>query len=113
MNTGFAYPSEKFSAARSNLMLPHLRGEADSISMAFSECSLGLAGVDKNTLDDEARRWVAELDDLMDTTGFEDPDGKKGLWMVQAETFTNDEMFQISNLVDTLAFWFREQLRSS
>ncbi len=109
--TDFAYPSEKFSVARSTLMLPHPRGEAASITDAFRSCSLGLARVDKNTLDDDARRLVMDLDDLMNTDGLEDPDGKKGLWMVKAETFTDEQKSQLSLIIDSLAVFFKSQMR--
>ena len=109
--TDFAYPSEKFSVARSTLMLPHPRGEAASITDAFHSCSLGLAHLDKNTLDDDARRWVMDLDDLMNTDGLEDPDGKKGLWMVKAETLTDEQKSQLSLIIDSLAVWFNSQMR--
>ena len=51
----FAYPAEKLSAARRILMIPHPRGEAESIANAFHECSLGLHDLKRNELDDKAR----------------------------------------------------------
>lgn len=110
---GFAYASEKFAVARSTLMLPHSKGEAFSIAMAFHECALGLAGVDRDSLDDDARGWVTNLEVLMDTTGLDDPDGQKGLSMIKAEHFSNEEKFEVSNTIDTLAMWFKSQIRSS
>ncbi len=107
----FTYPSEKFSVARSTLMLPHPRGEAASITDAFRSCLLGLASVDKNTLNDDARQWIMDLDDLMNTDGLEDPDGKKGLWMVKAETLTDEQKSQLSLVIDSLAVWFKSQVR--
>jgi len=110
--TSFTYPSEKFSVARSTLMLPHPRGEAASVAAAFHTCSLGLASLDKNALDDDAGRWVMDLDDLMNTDGLEDPDGKKGLWMVKAEMLTDEQKSQLSLIIDSLAVWFKSQMRN-
>jgi hypothetical protein len=109
--TGFAYPSEKFSTARRFLMLPHPNGEASSITHAFHECSLGLAGIDKTSLDDDALGWIRQLEELMNTDGLEDPDGKAGLRMVKAESLTINQKSNLSSVVDTLAYWFKEQLR--
>ncbi len=109
--TDFAYPSEKFSVARSSLMLPHPRGEAASITDAFHSCLLGLAGLDKSTLDDDARRWVTDLDALMNTDGLEDPDGNTGLLMVKAKMLTEEQKSQLSLIIDSLAVWFNYQMR--
>ena len=107
--TGIAYAKEKFSAARSTLMLPHVKGEAMAISCAFFEMSLGLAGLDRESLDDDALRWVGELDGLMNADGLEDPDSK-GLLAVKAETLTYDQKHLLSRNVDSLCMWFRFQL---
>lgn len=103
----FAYPSEKFSIARSSLMLPHPRGEAASIVSAFHECSLGLHGLRDEDLDDSARGWVAKLKELMDTSGIQDPT-VRGMWFIKAERLTDDEKLELSRIVDELARWFRE-----
>jgi hypothetical protein len=34
----YRYPAEKLAAARRILMLPHPKGEADSLGVAFLEC---------------------------------------------------------------------------
>ena len=107
--TGFAYSKEKFSAARSALILPHVKGEAMSIAHAFHEMSLGLAGLDRESLDDDVLLWVEELDGLMNADGLEDPDNK-GLLAVKAETLTYDEKHLLSQNVDSLCMWFRFQL---
>ncbi len=101
----FAYQSEKFSVARSSLMVPHPNGEAASIASAFHECSLGLHELDEQTLDDHARGWVVKLKDLMDTSGLTDPDGR-GLWAVKAASLTIEQKFELSRVVDELAHWF-------
>ena len=111
--TSFAYQSEKFAAARSCLMLPHPNGEASSIMHAFHECTLGLAGVDRQSLDDDALAWVNELEDLMNTDGLEDPGGERGLWIIKAESLTVEQQSAVSNVIDTLAYWFKAQLRDS
>ena len=51
----FSYPAEKFKAARSNLMLPHPKGEAASIANAFAECAFAISKVDPADLDNYAR----------------------------------------------------------
>ncbi|MBK5275849.1 MAG: hypothetical protein JJE30_12455 [Desulfuromonadales bacterium] len=101
----YSYPSEKFSVARHSLMLPHPKGEAESIMHAFHECSLGLHDVDRDSLDDDARKWVHELEELMNTGGLEDPTSK-GLWVIKAEQLTIDNKFRLSHIVDELACWF-------
>lgn len=107
----FAYQAEKFSVARSLLMLPHPNGEADSIASAFHECSLGLHQLDEQDLDDSARDWIATLKELMDTTGLMDPDGR-GLWTVKASSLTVEQQFELSNVVNELASWFAREFWS-
>lgn len=104
----FAYAAEKFSTARRNLMLPHPKGEAQSIMHAFHECSLGLDDIDKSKLDENAATRVRKLEQLMDTSGLEDPD-EEGLWVVKARQLTIDEKIELSGLIDELAHWFDRQ----
>jgi hypothetical protein len=101
----YSYLSEKLSAARSCLMLPHPGGEADSIVCAFIEISLGLDGLNKNNLVGSLREWVEKLEEYMNTDGLEDP-SERGLYLIKAEQFTTDEKIEISRLVDELASWF-------
>ncbi len=54
----YAYVSEKFSAARRNLMLPHPENEIKSIADAFVECSHGLHSLNQYDFDDAARESV-------------------------------------------------------
>jgi len=75
----YSYPAEKFSTARRYLMLPHTKGEAESIMLAFHECSLGLHDLDRDDLDENARDWVRKLEELMNTDGLNDP-SDRGLW---------------------------------
>lgn len=101
----FPYQAEKFSVARSSLMIPHPKGETESIVGAFHECSLGLHELNKKELDDNAKGWIAKLKDLMDTSGLTDPDGR-GLWAVKAASLTTEQKFELSHVVDELAHWF-------
>jgi len=101
----YTYAAEKFSTARSALMLPHPMGEAEPIMRAFHECSLALHNLDKENLDDYALTRVARLEELMSTEGLKDPSGK-GLWIVKAERLTIDEKIELARIVDELAYWF-------
>ncbi|MCC5090607.1 hypothetical protein [Xanthomonas campestris] len=101
----YSYQEEKFSAARHALMLPHSRGESESIAEAFHNISLGLHQLDTSKLDPSAQKWIATLKRFMDTTGISDPDGD-GAWAVKARTFTTDDQIEISRTVDELAHWF-------
>ena len=101
----YRYPAEKFSTARRNLMLPHSRGEAESIAMAFHEMTLGLEDIEDEHLDDNARSWVRTIERLMDDEGIDDPAGE-GTWKLKAEKLSVDEKLELSHAVDELAHWF-------
>lgn len=101
----YSYQAEKLSSARSSLMLPHSRGEAESIASAFHELSLAFHQLDVRALGDSAQRWVTKLQEFMDTTGVSDPNGE-GSWVVKARTFSTDDQLEISHTVDELAHWF-------
>jgi hypothetical protein len=101
----FNYAAEKFSMARKLLMLPHRDGEAMSVARAFNECSLGLMNLDDSSLDEQSRKWVQELMALMNTDGVKDP-SHRGAHLVKAESLTEDQKWEVSNLVDELAYWF-------
>jgi hypothetical protein len=101
----YSYPAEKFSVARHCLMLPHPKGEAESIMHAFHECSLGLHDLDRDGLDDNARKWVRKLEELMSTDGLDDPSGR-GLWVIKAERLSINDKIELSRVVDELACWF-------
>ena len=100
-----SYQAQKFSQARSCLMLPHSDGEAGSIAQAFHECMHGMHEMDKDSLDDTARGWISKLEDLMNTDGIDDPDGV-GTHRLKAEQFSDDQKLELSNIVDELAHWF-------
>jgi hypothetical protein len=101
----FGYQSEKFSAARSALMLPHPRGESESIAMAFHACYLGLRDLDRDCLGENARDWVLQIEALMDTTGLSSSDSS-GLWAVKANLLTEEQKSEFSRAVDELADYF-------
>jgi hypothetical protein len=105
MGTGFSYAAEKFGAARRILMLPHPKGEAWSIASAFHEISLAFRHLDRTALSHDPARWVSRLEDLMDTTGINDPN-ERGTWLTKAESFSDDQISEVSRLVDDLADWF-------
>ncbi len=104
------YLAEKFSIARSILMLPHSRGEEESIAEAFHTCRSLLHTLDRDELDEDARGLVRKLDDLMNTDGLSDPSGR-GLWLVKAKKFSTDEKLELSSTVDALADWFARRER--
>jgi hypothetical protein len=101
----FSYQAEKFAIARRRLMLPHPNGEPASIVSAFHECSQGLHGLDQEKLDDKARRLLAQLTVLMDTSDVVDPH-ERGPWTVKATTLTAEQKFEMSRVIDELAGWF-------
>jgi hypothetical protein len=103
----YGYQSEKLSAARSALMLPHSRGEAASITSAFHEIHLAFHRMDESGLDDNARTWIRKIKEFMDTTGLADPDSE-GLWTIKARQLDTDDQIELSRCVDELANWFRE-----
>lgn len=103
-----SYQSEKFAAARSSLMLPHPKGEANSIASAFFNCSLALDGIDRSKLKPEQKYLVDQLDKLMDTTGLSDPGGQDGLHYVKAKTLTVDDQAELSHVVEELVTAFED-----
>ena len=105
MNTQFSYQSEKLSAARKSLMLPHPQGEARGVANAFQECMHAFHDLRQELLDDDARRWVRTIQDFMDTAGIDDAAGR-GTFLVKAEQLTADDLFELSRAVDELAYWF-------
>ena len=99
----YGYQSEKLSAARRCLMLPHTSGIESSIADAFHECSLAFHKMDEDGLDDGARRSVSKIKDFMDTTGIAAP---SGAWAIKARSLSTDEQIELSLAVDELAHWF-------
>jgi hypothetical protein len=108
----FGYQLEKFSAARSALMLPHPRGESESIASAFHACSLGLHGLELDSLDDNVRDWIRKVEAFMDTAGLSNPDGR-GLWVIKADSLTEEQKFELSRVVDELAHYFDREFWST
>ena len=104
----YAYQSEKLSAARRCLMLPHSQGIETSIAGAFHECSLAFDQMDESRLGDEASRWVAKIKEFMDTSGISDPK-QEGTWTVKARTLSTDQQLELSHLVDELAHFFERK----
>ena len=104
--------AETFSAARRLLMLPHPRGEQDSIARAFHECRLGLHDLDRNGLDENARGRVKRLEELMAAAGFSDAN-RVGAEAVSARELSLEEKFELSRIIDELAYWFRQKCLSS
>lgn len=111
--TQFIYLAEKFAIARSSLMLPHSRGEDESIANAFLECRLGLMGCDHELFDDHERAMVGRLEAFMETAGLTNDDGD-GLWKAKARGWmSHDDKAELSNIVDGLATSFMRRLDRS
>lgn len=83
----YGYLSEKLSAARHALMLPHSQGEDASISQAFHECVLCFHDLDEEQLDDNERDWVSTIKLLMEAL----------------RPLSTDQMIELSSAVDELA----------
>jgi hypothetical protein len=108
----YVYQAETFSAARRTLMLPHPRGEQDSIARAFHECRLGLRDLDRNGLDENARGRVKSLEGLMAIAGLSDAN-RVGTGAVKARELSLEEKLELSRIIDELAYWFRQKCLSS
>ncbi len=106
----YTYASEKFATARRSLMLPHPDGDTKSIADAFSECFLSLRTFIHDDLDDGARTSLRKLEELMGTTGLDDP-LHRGLYTIKAERLSLDQKAELSREVDYLASWFDAQSR--
>ncbi|MEE8380722.1 MAG: hypothetical protein V3R78_02435 [Thermodesulfobacteriota bacterium] len=106
----YTYASEKFATARRSLMLPHPDGDTKSIADAFAECSHGLHNINRDDFDDATRESVRKLEELMGTTGLDDP-LHRGLYTIKAERLSLDQKTELSKEVDYLATWFDAQSR--
>ena len=104
----YSYQAKCFSAARRALMLPHEKGEAQSIASAFLECMKCLHELDRSGLEESARDAVRVVDRLIDTAGIDDPD-KVGTFVLRAERLTRQERHELSRVVDELAHWFTQR----
>ena len=89
-------------------MLPHSRGEAESIANVFHECTLGMHNLDVDSMDETAGSWILKLQNFMNTDGIDDPN-EQGTHAVKAKQFTQDQMLELSIIVDDLADWFDRQ----
>ena len=69
----FSFAAEKLAQARRPLMAPHRHSEDARYVNAFHECSLGLRRIPRDDLDENARGWVAIIEEASDTTGISDP----------------------------------------
>ena len=101
----YVYVSEKFAAARRDLMLPHPNGDTTAIVDAFAECSHGLHDINRDDFDNAARESVRKLEVLINGSGLDDPLGR-GLYTVKAERLSLDQKAELSREVDYLANWF-------
>ena len=91
-------------------MLPHPDGDTKSIADAFAECSHGLHNINRDDFDDAARESVRKLEELMGTTGLDDP-LHRGLYTIKAERLSLDQKAELSREVDYLASWFDAESR--
>ena len=99
------YLHEKLCAARRSLMLPHPRGEEESLVSAMHECSLGLGSSARpEDFDEHADGWVRTIQQTIDTTGLVAL-GDEGTFMVKARSMSDDDRMTFANAVDELAFW--------
>ena len=106
----FQRASSQFAKARQILMLPHPNGEAVSVAQAFGEIDMGLENLDQSKLDESAKKWLAELKELMNWKGIE-VNAEEGRYLSKAKTLSLDERFALSHLVDELQCFFGEQAR--
>jgi hypothetical protein len=60
--------------------------------------------MDEKGLDDNARRWVMQIKEFMNTDGVGKPN--EGAWMAKARTLSTDQQIDLSRAVDELAHWF-------
>ena len=104
INEDYLYLAEKLSDARRALMLPHPKGETESIVNAFSECSKVLRIQPMPDLDDSASGWAETILGLMDTSKSDESAGD-GTWDLKASSLSVEDRFELSNAVDALANW--------
>jgi hypothetical protein len=104
----FSRQAEKLSLARRCLMLPHSKGAEIAIADAFTECYYAFYHWNEAGLDDNARRWVTKIKELMGTAGSVDSIGGAP-WEAQARTLSVDQQLELRDAVDELANWFNEK----
>lgn len=101
----FSEQTSRFSEARRKLMLPHPIGEAESIRIAFDECSIALKNLNKKELDDDVLSLIEKLEIFMNINDLEDPN-EIGLFKIKAEMLNQDEKFELASVIDEIAYWF-------
>lgn len=101
----YDYAAQSFGRARIDLMLPHSRGEAESIGLALGRCFEGLGDVVVEDLDDESRQSIRLLRELMDTSDV-NVHGEMSTYELRARAFGNDQKILLRNAVDQLATKF-------
>jgi hypothetical protein len=106
----YEYAAKKFAAARRSLMLPHPENEIKLIAYAFHECSLSLRTFNHDDLDGGARTSLRKLEELMGTTGLDNP-LHRGLYTIKAERLSIDQKAELSREIDYLASWFDAESR--
>ena len=108
----FMHQAEKLADARRALMLPHAKGETASIAYAFAECVQGTRDLDLADLDDDARKLVSKLNELIDPVGLKDP-AERGFYAIKAEKLSIEQRRELSEVVNELAIWFDLKFRAS
>lgn len=88
----FGYQMQKFSEARSALLVPLLQGEDEAFGLARVACSLGLNTLNLEHVEEEGmRRHLQTVQDLLN---------------VDSRPMTLEEKRRFSSAVDHLANWF-------
>jgi hypothetical protein len=93
VNTRYAYPADRLSAAWRRLRAPYLSGDTANFAGALQECSLGLGDLREQDLDDKARSCVRTIKSTLETT-----------------QLTEKQKHDFSHAVDELAYWFNARL---
>lgn len=109
----FGHAAEKFAEAKHLLTAPPARNPLETITHALHECELGLERVKDDDLDESAKTDLAILRRCMDTTGLEDPTGKRGLWAIKAGQMSFAEIAAFRSAVSGLAGWFTAKLEEN
>ena len=105
IQTDFGYAFEKFSKARSALMAPNFGDETRSFSSALFECQLALGHLNPDDIDDEhARTLVRRIEEVLDTSGIDDPEGL-GTLAIKLDRMHDEERLRVSSAIDELASW--------
>jgi len=109
MNTRYAYPADRLSAAWRRLRTPYPAGDAVNYADALQECCLGLGNISERDLDDKARSCVRTIKRTIEAPPEEDT-SFPGTWQLRAERLTEKQKHDFSHAVDELAYWFNARL---